>query len=73
MVQKFKKALADMFLTHDERYHFLQTASLHGSFFHTHGHDDEDFVCLQGIGWSELVGNITKIKIVYTSKSEPAT
>lgn len=72
MVQKFKKALADMFLTHEERHNFLQTASLHGSFFHTHGHDDEGFVCLQSIGWAELVGNITKIKVVYTSENKPA-
>lgn len=70
MTQKFKEALAETFLDRG-RFEFAFAAHLYGSFFHTHGHDDGGFVMLQGVGWSELISNVTTIEVEYTDPEKP--
>jgi hypothetical protein len=68
--QELKEALGQTFfgLELKTRVDFNNTARLLGSFFHSHGNDDEAPVLLQPVGWSELIGNVTKINVMWTAK-----
>ena len=68
-----RKALTRTFsLDYKERSVFEQRATLHGSFFYTAllVMTTKVLFVLQAVGWAELVGNITKIKVEYTLENK---
>ena len=51
---------------------FPARAALLGTFYHTHGGDDDGPIALSAIGWRELVENVVKIELVYNPDAEIA-
>ncbi|KAH7916589.1 hypothetical protein BJ138DRAFT_1139407 [Hygrophoropsis aurantiaca] len=70
----YRKAV-DMFIsrfaTKDDwwisEFRYKPEVSIYGRFYRTHGEDDEGLILLDERGWSELVGNVVKLTIVFTS------
>lgn len=48
-------------------YRYKPEVTIYGRFYRQHGEEDDGMVILDERGWSELVGNVVKLTIVFTS------
>ncbi|KAH7928955.1 hypothetical protein BV22DRAFT_1110211 [Leucogyrophana mollusca] len=70
----YRKAV-DMFIsrfaTKDDwwisEFRYKPEVSIYARFYRTHGEEDEGLILLDERGWSELMGNVVKLSIVFTS------
>lgn len=70
----YRKAV-DMFITRFatkedwwiSEYRYKPEVTIYGRFYRQHGEEDDGMVILDERGWSELVGNVVKLTIVFTS------
>jgi len=70
----YRKAV-DMFITRFatkedwwiSEYRYKPEVTIYGRFYRQHGEDDDGMIILDERGWSELVGNVVKMTIIFTS------
>jgi len=70
----YRKAV-DMFITRFatkedwwiSEYRYKPEVTIYGRFYRQHGDEDDGMIILDERGWSELVGNVVKMTIVFTS------
>jgi len=48
-------------------YRYKPEVTIYGRFYRQHGEEDDGMIILDERGWSELVGNVVKMTIVFTS------
>jgi len=48
-------------------YRYKPEVTIYGRFYRQHGEDDDGMIILDERGWSELVGNVVKMTIIFTS------
>lgn len=73
-LKQLQKAV-DMFITRFatkedwwiSEFRYKPEVTIYGRFYRQHGDDDDGMVILDERGWSELVGNVVRLTIVFTS------